>query len=72
MSFTVTLALDAILAVTASFWSGRFLLGSNPEGVASAAMQQGGLGLFMTALIVSAPRWRPRSSRAPSASSPPI
>ena len=55
MSFTVTLALDAILAVTASFWAGKLLLGSNPEGVTSVAMQQGGLGLFMTALIVSAP-----------------
>ena len=55
MSFTVTLALDAILAVTASFWAGKLLLGSNAEGVTSVAMQQGGLGLFMTALIVSAP-----------------
>lgn len=53
MSFTVTLALDAILAVTASFWAGKLLLGSNPEGVTSVAMQQGGLGLFMSALIIS-------------------
>ena len=55
MSFTVTLALDAILAVTASFWAGKLLLASNPEGVTSVAMQQGGLGLFMAALILAAP-----------------
>lgn len=54
MSVMVTLAMDAIIAVAASFWVGSFLGASN-EGITSQAMQQGGLGLFMTALIVSAP-----------------
>jgi type IV secretion system protein VirB6 len=54
LSVMVALALDVVLAVSASFWVGKFLGGSS-EGVNSMAMQQGGLGLILTMLIISAP-----------------
>ncbi|MFZ2754019.1 MAG: type IV secretion system protein [Lysobacteraceae bacterium] len=50
----VSLALDVVLAVAASFWVGNFL-GTNTEGISSMALQQGGLGLVMTMLIVTVP-----------------
>lgn len=53
LSAMVTLALDAVLAVTAATWTGKFF--SSGEGITSQAMQQGGLGLLMTVLIVTAP-----------------
>jgi type IV secretion system protein VirB6 len=43
-----------VLAVSAAFWVGRFT-GASTEGVNSMALQQGGLGLILTALIVTAP-----------------
>jgi len=43
-----------VTAVAASFWVNSFLGGSS-EGVNSMAMQQGGLGLILTMLIISAP-----------------
>ncbi len=54
LSVMVALALDMVLAVAASFWTGS-LLGNNPEGVNSMALQQGGMGLILTTLIVMAP-----------------
>jgi len=54
LSVMVALALDMVLAVSAAFWAGGFL-GANREGVSSMAMQQGGLGLILTTLIVMAP-----------------
>lgn len=54
LSVMVAIALDAVLAVTAAFWTGKFL-GSNTEGINSLALQQGGLGLILSTLIVSAP-----------------
>lgn len=54
LSFTVSLALDVITAVAASYWVGSFLGASN-EGISSTALQQGGIGLILTMLIVSAP-----------------
>jgi len=54
LSVMVALALDMVLAVAASFWTGG-LLGTNPEGVNSMALQQGGMGLILTTLIVMAP-----------------
>jgi type IV secretion system protein VirB6 len=59
LSVMVTLAMDVILAVASSFWVGNLiqanLAGGNPEGVNSMAMQQGGLGLLLTMLMISAP-----------------
>jgi len=54
LSVMVALALDVVTAVAASFWVNSFLGGSS-EGVNSRAMQQGGLGLILTMLIISAP-----------------
>lgn len=54
LSVMVALALDMVLAVSAAFWGGRFT-GANQEGINSMAMQQGGLGLILTVLIVTAP-----------------
>src|SRR5688572_8022346 len=54
LSVMVALALDMVVAVAASFWVGRFLDVSQ-EGINSMAMQQGGLGLILTVLIISAP-----------------
>lgn len=54
LSVMVALALDMVLAVSAAFWVGKFT-GANQEGINSMAMQQGGLGLILTVLIVTAP-----------------
>lgn len=54
LSAMVALALDAVLAVAASVWTGKFLGASN-EGLNSIALQQGGLGLILTTMIISAP-----------------
>ena len=54
LSAMVALSLDAVLAVAGSFWTGKFLGASN-EGLNSIALQQGGLGLILTTLIISAP-----------------
>jgi type IV secretion system protein VirB6 len=54
LTVMVGLALDMIVAVAASFWVGRFQ-GASQEGINSMAMQQGGLGLILTVLIISAP-----------------
>ncbi|GHE35305.1 type IV secretion system protein [Vulcaniibacterium thermophilum] len=54
LSVMVTIALDAVLAVSIMFWTGKFL-GANPEGINSLALQQGGLGLILTVLIITAP-----------------
>ena len=55
LSVMVTLAMDVVIAVASSFWLGRLIEGGSGEGVNSMAMQQGGLGLLLTMLIISAP-----------------
>jgi type IV secretion system protein VirB6 len=54
LSVMVGIALDVVTAVAASFWIGSFI-GADNEGINSMAMQQGGLGLVLTMLIISAP-----------------
>jgi type IV secretion system protein VirB6 len=54
LSFTVSLALDVVIAIATSFWVGSFL-GSNTEGISSTALQQGGVGMVLTFLILTAP-----------------
>jgi type IV secretion system protein VirB6 len=54
LSVMVAIALDMVLAVAGSFWVGR-ILGSSTEGINSMALQQGGLGLVLTTLIIMAP-----------------
>lgn len=48
------IALPMVGAVAAAFWTATWT-GANPEGVTSLAMQQGGLGLILTTMIISAP-----------------
>lgn len=54
LTVMVTLALDMVIAVGMAFWV-TSALGMGGENVTNMAMQQGGLGLILTALIVSAP-----------------
>src|SRR3546814_7060894 len=54
LSVMVAIALKMVLAVAAAFWVGKFT-GATTEGINSMALQQGGLGLILTVLIVTAP-----------------
>ncbi|PDM32942.1 hypothetical protein CQW50_19655, partial [Xanthomonas vasicola pv. vasculorum] len=55
LSFTVSLATKVIGAVAVAFLVKYAMPGSSGEGISSMALQQGGLGLVMTTLIVTAP-----------------
>ena len=60
LSFTIALSLKMVQAVAASFLAryaaAKFLdLGEGMNGINSMALQQGGLGLVLSILIVSAP-----------------
>jgi type IV secretion system protein VirB6 len=59
LSAMVSIALEMVARVAASFWATALtgtLLGSNfTEGITSQSMQQGGMGLILTVLIVSTP-----------------
>ncbi|ALN58160.1 VirB6 protein [Lysobacter enzymogenes] len=52
-----TIAIDLILAVGAAFWVPSMIpgLGTNKESLMSMALQQGGLGTILSALILTAP-----------------
>ena len=54
LSVMVTIALDMVIAVGMAFWV-TSAMGFGGESVSAMAMQQGGLGLILTTLIVSAP-----------------
>ncbi|MGY3266672.1 type IV secretion system protein [Lysobacter sp. HA35] len=59
LSAMVSIALEMVVRVASSFW-GAALIGiltktNFSDGMTSQAMQQGGLGLILTALIISAP-----------------
>lgn len=54
LSVMVSLALDMVLAVAAAFWATK-LMPISQEGMLSLSMQQGGMGLILTMLIISAP-----------------
>jgi len=54
LSVMVTLATDMVIAVAASFWTSA-LLGGGPDGINSLALQQGGMGVVLSMLIMSAP-----------------
>ena len=58
----VSIALDMVIRVSASFWMtalvNKFpLMGASSDGMTSQAMQQGGMGLILTTLILTAPQW---------------
>lgn len=54
LTVMVTLALDMVIAVGAAFWATGWMAGGQ-ESLTSMAMQQGGLGLVLSMLILSAP-----------------
>ena len=56
----VSIALDMIIRVSIAFWARAavdqfFLDGASSDGLTSQAMQQGGMGLILTTLILTAP-----------------
>jgi type IV secretion system protein VirB6 len=59
LSAMVSIALEMVARVSASFWASALagsLRGMNfTEGISSQSMQQGGMGLILTVLIVSTP-----------------
>lgn len=59
LSAMVSIALEMVARVSASFWASALagtLVGTNfTEGITSQSMQQGGMGLILTVLIVSTP-----------------
>lgn len=59
LSAMVSIALEMVARVAASFWASALagtLMGSDfTEGITSQSMQQGGMGLILTVLIISTP-----------------
>ncbi|MDT7820762.1 type IV secretion system protein [Xanthomonas hortorum] len=55
LTFTVSLATKVVGAVGAAFVAKWALNGFTGEGIGSMALQQGGLGLVLTTLIITAP-----------------
>jgi len=50
----VMLAMDLTLAVAAAFWANNLLSMISEQGINTMAIQQGGLGLILTMLLISA------------------
>ena len=58
LSFVSTVVLKVTLAVAEGLWASSVitgLLGTTSEGLSTQSMEQGGIGLLMTMLIISAP-----------------
>lgn len=55
LTFTVSLATKVVGAVGVAFLAKWAVSGGNGEGISSMALQQGGLGLVLTTLILTAP-----------------
>lgn len=59
LSAMVSIALEMVIRVSSAFWTSAIIggiIGSNfSDGMTSQAVQQGGLGLILTTLIVTAP-----------------
>ncbi len=56
----VSIALEMVIRVSAAFWTSSlinsfFLKDAMSDGMTSQAMQQGGMGLILTTLILTAP-----------------
>lgn len=49
------IAMDLTLAVAAAFWAGKMLEVAGQQGVNSMAVQQAGLGVILTMLLITAP-----------------
>jgi type IV secretion system protein VirB6 len=54
LSVMVTLATDMVIAVAAAFWTSA-LLGAGPESINSMALEQAGMGVVLSMLIMTAP-----------------
>lgn len=55
LSAVCSIVLGLTLKVGAAYWASSVILGSSTEGLTNQAMQQGGIGLLMTVLIISVP-----------------
>ncbi|SDH03375.1 MULTISPECIES: type IV secretion system protein [Rhodanobacteraceae] len=58
LSAVAAMVLELTVRVSIAFWVNRglnTLMGNQPEGLTSVAMQQGGIGLLLSILIVSVP-----------------
>jgi len=58
LNFMVSIVLDLTLRVAAAMWASTVInsiTGADAEGFTNQALQQGGIGLLMTALLVSTP-----------------
>ncbi|MCW1998821.1 hypothetical protein GGR76_001746 [Xanthomonas translucens] len=55
LTFTVSLATKVVGAVGLAFLAKWAVNGGNGEGISSMALQQGGVGLVLTTLILTAP-----------------
>jgi type IV secretion system protein VirB6 len=58
LSAMVSIATEMVTRVAAYYWAGSLLsslTGMSSEGLSSVALQQGGIGLILTVMLVSAP-----------------
>lgn len=58
LSVVASMVLDMMIAVNEAIWGAKLankLLGADAEGLSSLALQQGGIGLLLTTLIISVP-----------------
>lgn len=55
LTVMVTLAMDMLIAVGMAFWVADWVTATPQESLTAMAMQQGGMGVILTMLIVSAP-----------------
>lgn len=55
LTVMVTLALDMVIAVGTAFWLPSVWLSTDTESLTSMAMQQGGMGVILTMLVMTAP-----------------
>ncbi|MFL8093242.1 Type IV secretion system protein virB6, partial [Xanthomonas vasicola] len=54
-SVVTAMVLKFTAKVAAAYWAARLITLGNAEGLSSQALQQGGIGLIMTGLIISVP-----------------
>ncbi len=55
LSVVTAMVLKLTAKVAAAYWAVQLITSGNAEGLSSQALQQGGIGLIMTGLIISVP-----------------
>ncbi|PPT73355.1 Type IV secretion system protein virB6, partial [Xanthomonas arboricola pv. populi] len=55
LSVVTAMVLKFTAKVAAAYWAAQLITLGNAEGLSSQALQQGGIGLIMTGLIISVP-----------------